>query len=103
MDLLTNQRSFSYFFSSAEWISNPILVTIETTDFPIENIIFPTVTVCRQVKFILLFLQTLTFPKGTQKRDPQWIQNGPVCRITRLLTTQRNRVYALRIYLELVK
>ena len=30
----------------SEWNANPVLITVETTDYPIENIIFPTVTVC---------------------------------------------------------
>ena len=29
-----------------EWISNPISIVIETPDYPVENIPFPTVTVC---------------------------------------------------------
>ena len=32
----------------AEWNNNPILITVETTDYPIENISFPTVTICRE-------------------------------------------------------
>ena len=30
----------------SEWNANPVLITVETTDYPIENIVFPTVTVC---------------------------------------------------------
>ena len=35
-------------FLIAEWNTNPILITVETTDYPIENISFPTVTICRE-------------------------------------------------------
>jgi hypothetical protein len=31
-----------------EWNNNPVIITVETTDFPVENISFPTVTVCRE-------------------------------------------------------
>jgi hypothetical protein len=37
-----------YFFSISEWNANPVLITVETTDYPIEKIIFPSVTVCRE-------------------------------------------------------
>jgi hypothetical protein len=30
-----------------EWNENPGIITVETTDYPVENITFPTVTVCR--------------------------------------------------------
>ena len=30
----------------AEWKTNPVLISIEDTDYPIENIPFPTVTIC---------------------------------------------------------
>jgi hypothetical protein len=35
-------------FLISEWNANPILITVETTDYPVENITFPTVTVCRE-------------------------------------------------------
>ncbi len=31
-----------------EWNANPVLISVETTDFPIENITFPSVTICRE-------------------------------------------------------
>ena len=30
----------------SEWNSNPVLITIQTTDYPIENIPFPAITIC---------------------------------------------------------
>jgi len=32
--------------SVAEWQTNPVLITLQTTDLPIENVPFPTVTIC---------------------------------------------------------
>ena len=31
-----------------EWQTNPVLITVETTDFPVEDIIFPAVTICHE-------------------------------------------------------
>ncbi len=42
---LTSNLQYIFF---SEWNENQILITIETTDYPIENITFPTVTVCRE-------------------------------------------------------
>jgi hypothetical protein len=39
---------FKNFNEFIEWGSNPILTTVESSDYPVENIIFPTVTVCRE-------------------------------------------------------
>ena len=30
------------------WNSNPFIISVETTDYPIENTTFPTVTVCQE-------------------------------------------------------
>ena len=33
---------------STEWNGNPVLISVETTDYPVEKILFPTVTTCRE-------------------------------------------------------
>ena len=33
-------------FPFSEWQTNPYLITLETTDYPVENIPFPAVTIC---------------------------------------------------------
>jgi hypothetical protein len=33
-------------YSIAEWQTNPVLITLETMDYPVKNIPFPTVTIC---------------------------------------------------------
>ena len=33
---------------STEWNLNPVLITVETTDYPVEKIPFPAVTICRK-------------------------------------------------------
>jgi hypothetical protein len=45
---IANLTSYLQYIFFSEWNENPILITIETTDYPIENITFPTVTVCRE-------------------------------------------------------
>jgi hypothetical protein len=51
-----------------EWISNPISIVIENPDYPVENIPFPTVTVCREenkpnfFEFIAKILDYVSFP-----------------------------------------
>jgi hypothetical protein len=47
---VANQKSLkkTNIFFSTEWRGNPVLISVETTDYPIENIIFPTVTTCRE-------------------------------------------------------
>ena len=40
--------SYFQFKYVLEWNANPILISVETTEFPVENISFPTVTVCRE-------------------------------------------------------
>jgi len=34
------------FSLTSEWQTNPVLITVETTDFSVENVPFPTVTIC---------------------------------------------------------
>jgi hypothetical protein len=31
-----------------DWYSNPVTIGIQTTDYPVENIPFPTLTLCRK-------------------------------------------------------
>lgn len=31
-----------------EWQTNPVVITVETTDFPVEDILFPSITICRE-------------------------------------------------------
>jgi hypothetical protein len=45
LSLLKEWQNENYF---PEWYSNPAIITVETTDYPIENIPFPTITLCRQ-------------------------------------------------------
>ena len=44
----TLARLCNPYFDLSEWNANPILISVETTDFPIENITFPSVTICRE-------------------------------------------------------
>ena len=30
-----------------DWTSNPVLISVETTDYPVEDIPFPAITICR--------------------------------------------------------
>lgn len=60
------------FFTSAitilEWNTNPILISVETTDYPIENINFPSITVCREdneqncFEFVSKIMDHIQFP-----------------------------------------
>ena len=36
------------FILISEWSLNPVVIIVETTDYPVEKIPFPTVTVCRK-------------------------------------------------------
>ena len=51
-----------------EWNGNPVLISVETTDFPVENIHFPTVTVCREdnepncFEFVAKLFDYIQFP-----------------------------------------
>lgn len=55
-------------FLTTEWNGYPILITVETTDYPVENITFPTVTVCREdnepncFNFVTKIFDYLPFP-----------------------------------------
>jgi hypothetical protein len=40
------QKSFVLF--KLDWKINPIQITVLTTDFPVEKIPFPTITICRK-------------------------------------------------------
>jgi hypothetical protein len=31
-----------------DWMDNPVMIYVETTDYPVEKIPFPTVTVCQK-------------------------------------------------------
>jgi hypothetical protein len=42
---------------NADWDSNPVVTTIETTYYPIQNISFPAITVCAPGYDIWAFLQ----------------------------------------------
>jgi len=42
---------------NADWDSNPVVTTVETTYFPIQNISFPAITVCAPEYDIWAFLQ----------------------------------------------
>ena len=33
-----------------QWVDNPVLTTIGTTGYPIENVSFPAITICSQVE-----------------------------------------------------
>ena len=52
----------------SEWNTNPVLIRVETTDYPVENILFPTVTICREdnsidsFQFITKMLDYINFP-----------------------------------------
>lgn len=53
---------------STDWIKNPTMIIVETTDYPIEKIPFPTVTVCQKdndpnkLLFVEKFLNHVRFP-----------------------------------------
>ena len=54
------------FFS--DWNSNPVLTTLETSDYPVENLTFPSVTICREdnepncLEFAAKILDHVPFP-----------------------------------------
>jgi hypothetical protein len=51
-----------------DWDSNPVLITIDTTDYPVEKIPFPTLTLCRrdnspnQMQFPARILDHVEYP-----------------------------------------
>ena len=51
-----------------DWIENPVLISVETTDYPVEKIPFPTVTVCQKdndpnkMQFIEKILNHVRYP-----------------------------------------
>jgi hypothetical protein len=60
---------------NADWDSNPVVTTIDTTYYPIQNISFPAITVCapgydiwaflqRYIQYFILF-KTSSFRKNT--------------------------------------
>ena len=34
--------------STLDWTTNPTMILVETTDYPVEKIPFPTVTICQK-------------------------------------------------------
>jgi hypothetical protein len=51
-----------------EWSSNPVMISVETTDYPIQNIPFPAITICRKdnnpnrMQFTAKVLDFVQFP-----------------------------------------
>jgi hypothetical protein len=56
------------FVCVTEWNANPVIITVESTDYPVEKITFPTVTICREdnkadvVPFITKLFDYVRFP-----------------------------------------
>ncbi len=65
---LKNPADIPFTFNFLDWNTNPVIISVETPDYPIENIPFPTITICRKDnspnKFILMenILNDVKFP-----------------------------------------
>jgi len=61
-------QSIQLEFPLLDWYSNPSIITVETTDYPIEKIPFPTITLCSEdndpngAQFITRILDSFEFP-----------------------------------------
>ncbi len=61
-------RKHIYNFFVPDWNENPVLISVETTDYPVERIPFPTVTVCQKdndpnkMQFIEKILNHVQYP-----------------------------------------
>ena len=57
----------------SDWDSNPVLITIETTDYPVEKIPFPTLTICREdsspnrMQLVAKLFKQINFPQYCQE------------------------------------
>ena len=52
----------------SEWSKNPVMIVVDTTDYPVEKIPFPAITICRKdnnpnrIEFISKVLNHIKFP-----------------------------------------